>query len=57
MEAVIIVGLIVAYCAYVIYRKVRNMKAGKFCSCDCSGCSAHQGSCSSQSKAEEIKKA
>lgn len=38
MEGIIIVGLIALYASYVIYKKVKEMKNGKFCGCGCSGC-------------------
>lgn len=31
-------GLIAAYAVYVIYKKVKAAKAGKFCTCGCGGC-------------------
>jgi hypothetical protein len=37
-------GLIAAYAAYVIYKKVKDAKAGKFCSCGCSECPS-KGKC------------
>lgn len=44
MAATIIIGLLIfGYAAFVIRRKVRDMKNGKFCDCGCSGCS---GKCS-----------
>lgn len=30
---IIIVALIVLYAGYVIYKKVKDMKKGKFCNC------------------------
>ncbi len=57
MAGGIIVACIVAYCAFVIYRKVRDMKAGKYCSCDCSQCASHHSTCCSQTKDNEINKA
>ncbi|MBP3284214.1 MAG: FeoB-associated Cys-rich membrane protein [Clostridia bacterium] len=40
MARVIIIGILLGYCAFVIYRKVKNVKAGKFCDCGCSSCEA-----------------
>ena len=35
----VILGLIIfAYAGFVIYKKVKDVKAGKFCSCGCSDC-------------------
>ncbi|MGN0360795.1 MAG: FeoB-associated Cys-rich membrane protein [Hominisplanchenecus sp.] len=39
MIASIVIGtLIFAYAGYVIFRKVREWKAGRFCSCGCESC-------------------
>lgn len=38
MISIIIVAAIVVYAAFVIRKKVKEMKAGKFCSCGCSDC-------------------
>ena len=38
MVSIIIVAAIVLYAAFVIRKKVKDMKAGKFCSCGCSDC-------------------
>lgn len=38
MASIIIVVAIVIYAAFVIRKKVKDMKAGKFCSCGCSDC-------------------
>lgn len=35
---IIIVALIVLYAGYVIYKKVKDMKKGKFCNCGCEEC-------------------
>lgn len=34
----IIGGLIVIYAGYIIYKKIKAVKAGKFCSCGCGDC-------------------
>lgn len=35
----VIIGLlIILYAGFVIYKKVKNIKAGKYCSCGCSDC-------------------
>jgi hypothetical protein len=34
----IIGALIIAYAGYVIYKKIKDIKAGKFCSCGCGDC-------------------
>jgi hypothetical protein len=31
-------ALIAIYAGYVIYKKVKDIRAGKFCSCGCSDC-------------------
>lgn len=31
-------ALIAAYAVYVIYKKAKDAKAGKFCSCGCGDC-------------------
>lgn len=39
MAATIIIGLLIAvYCIWVIRRKYRQAKKGKFCSCGCQDC-------------------
>lgn len=39
MIASIVIGtFIFAYAGYVIFRKVREWKAGRFCSCGCESC-------------------
>lgn len=40
MPATIIIGaLLLLYAVYVIRKKIKDVKAGKFCSCGCSSCS------------------
>lgn len=39
MVAYIIVALIIVYTVFVIYKKVKDIKKGKFCDCGCSSCS------------------
>lgn len=34
----IILGLILLYSGWVIYKKVKDVKKGKYCSCGCSDC-------------------
>lgn len=36
--AYLIGALIAVYAAYVIHKKVKDAKAGKYCSCGCSDC-------------------
>lgn len=50
MATVIIIGLVALYACYVIVRKIKNIKAGKFCGCGCDGCSG----CSGTKKKKEI---
>ena len=38
MAELIIGGLIAVWAGYVIYKKVKDMKKGKFCSCGCESC-------------------
>ncbi|MGM9977781.1 MAG: FeoB-associated Cys-rich membrane protein [Clostridium sp.] len=35
---IILILLIVSYAGYVIYKKVKDIKKGKFCSCGCENC-------------------
>jgi hypothetical protein len=42
----VIGGIIAIYAGYVIYKKVKDRKAGKFCSCGCGDCPA-KGKCAS----------
>lgn len=37
-STIIIVAVIAVYAAFEIRKKVKEMKAGKFCSCGCSDC-------------------
>ena len=48
MATWIILGIIGVYFFYVIYKKVKDMKNGKFCSCGCD-------SCPSKGKCKDIK--
>lgn len=34
----VILGLILLYAGWVIYKKVKDFKKGKFCGCGCSDC-------------------
>ena len=34
----VIIGIILVYATWVIYRKVKAYKRGEFCSCGCSDC-------------------
>lgn len=36
--SIILLGLIGAYAGFVIYKKIKNIKKGKFCSCGCNSC-------------------
>lgn len=47
MAGFIIGALILGYTSYVIYRKTKDMKAGKSCCGGCSGCSS-RGKCDSK---------
>ncbi len=41
MAEIIIGGLIAGWAAYVVYRKVKQIRSGRYCSCckdDCPGC-------------------
>lgn len=39
MGSTIIIGaLIAAYIGYIIYKKAKDIKKGKFCSCGCDEC-------------------
>ncbi|WP_167958309.1 FeoB-associated Cys-rich membrane protein [Anaerosporobacter faecicola] len=38
MVSILIVAAIVAYAGFVIRKKVKDIKEGKYCSCGCSGC-------------------
>lgn len=46
---IIIVALIVLYVGYVIYKKIKDIKAGKFCNCGCSDCPSSR-KCNSHNK-------
>lgn len=35
---IIIVALIMLYAGFVIYKKAKDMKKGKFCNCGCDDC-------------------
>ncbi|HWT27808.1 MAG TPA: FeoB-associated Cys-rich membrane protein [Mobilitalea sp.] len=43
----IIGGIIIIYTAFIIYRKVKDTKAGKSCCGGCDGCSM-KGNCGSK---------
>lgn len=34
----LIIGIIVIYCIYVIARRMKQIKNGQYCSCGCSDC-------------------
>ncbi|GKX65371.1 FeoB-associated Cys-rich membrane protein [Inconstantimicrobium mannanitabidum] len=38
MIEIIIGAAIIAYAGYVVYKKYKDMKKGKFCSCGCDSC-------------------
>ncbi|MGN0605603.1 MAG: FeoB-associated Cys-rich membrane protein [Oscillospiraceae bacterium] len=38
MAGIIIIGIIAAYCIFVISKKIRDIKKGKYCSCGCQNC-------------------
>lgn len=38
MEAIAIVSVIIGYTSFVIYKRVKNIKAGKSCCGGCSSC-------------------
>ncbi|BCN32244.1 FeoB-associated Cys-rich membrane protein [Anaeromicropila herbilytica] len=43
MQTIIIIGVILMYSGYVIFKKIKDVRNGKFCSCGCDGCSASKG--------------
>lgn len=35
----IIIGILIGlYCCYVVFKKIKDMKKGKFCNCGCDHC-------------------
>lgn len=40
MIEILILGVIVIYAGYVVYKKYKDIKKGKFCGCGCDGCSS-----------------
>lgn len=38
MVPYIIAALIIAYTVFIVFKKVKNIKEGKACGCDCSSC-------------------
>jgi len=38
MAAYVIGAAIAIYVAYLIYKKIKDVKAGKFCNCGCKDC-------------------
>ena len=41
MVATIVIGVLIAvYASVVIYKKAKDIKKGKFCSCGCSECAS-----------------
>ncbi len=40
METIGLLALILSYAAFVIYKKSKAFKAGKYCSCGCDHCEA-----------------
>jgi hypothetical protein len=55
METIIILGVIIIYSGFVIYKKVKDMRNGKFCSGSCDGCSSMKN-CSVESEKDNKKK-
>ena len=51
----IIVLLLGAYVFYVVRKRVREIKAGKFCSCGCADCPSHCGSMKEYDKKHRTK--
>ncbi len=43
MAEIMIMVVIAGYAAWVIKRKIRRFRQGKFCECDCAGCSGRAG--------------
>lgn len=38
MTTMIVLGIIFIYAGFIIYKKVKDIKAGKYCSCGCGDC-------------------
>ena len=47
MGEIILLGVILSYAGYVVYKKTKDLKEGKGCGCGCSSCpsksSCHKG--------------
>lgn len=39
IAGIVILALIIAYSVFVIRKKIRDAREGKYCGCGCSGCS------------------
>lgn len=37
---IVIAGMIAVYCVFIIRKKYKDVKKGKFCSCGCQDCSS-----------------
>lgn len=48
----VIIGIIVIYFIYVIYKKIKDMKKGKFCNCGSQDC-LMQDKCDMQNRKEK----
>ena len=56
MSGYIVVGIIAAYSAFVLIRKLRALKRGKFCSGGCAGCTGCASCCAFDSaQSAEVK--
>jgi len=44
MVPYIIAGIILLYAAFVVYKKIKDFKAGKTCGCGCASCPS-KGKC------------
>lgn len=55
METIIILGVIIIYSGFVIYKKVKDIRNGKFCSGSCDGCTSMK-KCSAESEKNNKKK-
>lgn len=56
MPGIILVVLIIGYTSFVIYRKTKDIKAGKSCCSGCSSCQAKDKCGKSQPKEEDRNK-
>lgn len=54
MGSIIIIAFIVIYSGFVILKKIKDIKAGKFCSCGCENCPS-KSSCHSPNDTSKTK--